>query len=273
MEALEGLSSYRSYQMQGDLSRVLYEYDFPDWFVRHAQSLYRWDWQRILMDLKSWRFFFPGGPSGNNITGEYMSLETSPARGEALIERLAALIVELGVGEKVVRSLEADGFAVDKQTLSLVRMEGPISESEEEDRLIQLVRASGFPNANVIAKHIGDALALFVDGKDHASLGESRSLIQALVDDISTENDVHGSKTVVLPGGTGPRMEYLHKIGFFTADEENSFRSAWGALSAGSHPGVPARDEARIGLILALELSQLLLIKFTKWKANAFRRF
>jgi hypothetical protein len=68
-------------------------------------------------------------------------------------------------------------------------------------------------------------------------------------------------------------MEYLRKFGFFTFDEENSFRSAWGALSAGSHPGVPARDEARIGLVPALELGQLLLLKFEKWKANACRSF
>ena len=123
MEALDGLSSYRSNQMLGDLARDLYENNFPDWFVRHAQLLYRWNWQKILMDLKSPRFFFPAGPSGNNITEEYMSQATAVLRGEALIESLAALIAKLGVGEEVVRSLETDGLAVDKQSLALVPLD------------------------------------------------------------------------------------------------------------------------------------------------------
>jgi hypothetical protein len=48
---------------------------------------------------------------------------------------------------------------------------------------------------------------------------------------------------------------------------------AWGSLSAGAHPGVPEREQARIGLILALEFGQLLLVKFTNWKANAYLCF
>ena len=71
----------------------------------------------------------------------------------------------------------------------------------------------------------------------------------------------------------GPRIEYLKNVGFLTADEEAAYRAAWGALSAGAHPGVPARDEARIGLILALVFGQRLLLKFANWKANQYRRF
>lgn len=69
------------------------------------------------------------------------------------------------------------------------------------------------------------------------------------------------------------RIEYLTKVGFLVPDEEAALKSGWGSLSAGSHPGVPERDQARIGLVLALEFGQLLLIKFANWKANAYRRF
>jgi hypothetical protein len=40
-----------------------------------------------------------------------------------------------------------------------------------------------------------------------------------------------------------------------------------------AHPGVPEREQARIGLILALEFGQLLLMKFTNWKAKAYLCF
>jgi hypothetical protein len=63
---------------------------------------------------------------------------------------------------------------------------------------------------------------------------------------------------VKLPGGTGNRIEFLTKVGFFTSDEQTAFNSAWGSLSAGSHAGVPEREQARIGLVLALEFGQLI---------------
>lgn len=114
---------------------------------------------------------------------------------------------------------------------------------------------------------------MYAQGKDHPSLNESRNLIQALIDGISTETNAHGKHTVGLPGSTKDRIEYLTRIGFFMPDEEAAFKSGWGSLSAGSHPGVPQREQARIGLVLALELGQLLLIKFDNWKANAYRAF
>ena len=72
---------------------------------------------------------------------------------------------------------------------------------------------------------------------------------------------------------TANRIDYLESVGFLTADEKAAYRSGWGTLSAGSHPGVPEREQARIGLILALELSQLLLLKYENWKRNGHRAF
>jgi hypothetical protein len=109
--------------------------------------------------------------------------------------------------------------------------------------------------------------------KDHPSLNESRNLVQALIDGISTDTDAHGNHSWGLPGPTKGRIEYLTKVGFIEPDLEAALKSGWGTLSAGSHPGVPDREQARIGLILALAFGHLLLIKFTNWKANAYCRF
>jgi hypothetical protein len=106
-----------------------------------------------------------------------------------------------------------------------------------------------------------------------SSLNESRNLIQALIDGISMETDKHGNHSTGLPGGTVNRIDYLSIVGFLTADEKAAMSSGWGSLSAGSHPGVPEREHARNGLILALEFGQLLMLKFANWKANAYRGF
>jgi hypothetical protein len=257
-------------------TETLYKNDFRDWFVKHAGSgIYHWDWTRILMDMRDGRFFQNpySYSSSNSITGDYLSESSAKELGEVLIQRLAAFATTLPSGEPVVRSLQLDGFDVDKAKLKLVPLEGPASVRQEEDRLTRIVKGSGLPQDSVILKHITDASSLFAAGNDHPSLNESRSLIQALIDGISTETDAHGKHSTKLPGGTANRIEYLRQVGFFTPDEESAFKSGWGSLSAGSHPGVPDRDQARIGLILALEFGQLLLLKFTNWKANAYCGF
>jgi hypothetical protein len=270
MEAFAQFSSTPSHLQ----ARELYESEFPDWFVTHAEDHYEFNWDSILRDLRNRRFFYPGSLDfEQNITGEYLNDEKSAVCGEALLAGLAAFIASRQIGSAVLRSLELDGFQVNKEKLCLVPLEGGVSEQEEEDRLAALVGGSGLPSGSTILKHVNDAHSLFLDGKDHPSLGESRSFLQALIDDICTETNRPGAHSVKVPGGTRPRIEYLKNVGFLTADEEAAYKAAWGALSAGAHPGVPAREEARIGLILALEFGQLLLLKFANWKANQYRRF
>jgi hypothetical protein len=148
-----------------------------------------------------------------------------------------------------------------------------VSAREEEDRLTGLVKTSGVPEVPVVLKHIADANSRYTSGKYHPSLNESRNLVQALIDGISIETDKHGDRSRGLPGGTANRIDYLFNVEFLTADEKAALNSGWGSLSAGSHPGVPEREKARSGLVLALEFGQLLMLKFANWKVNAYGGF
>jgi hypothetical protein len=199
--------------------------------------------------------------------------EQARVMGEHLIRKLAAFASTLPASESLLRSLQLDGFDVYKEKLTLVPLEGRVSAVEEEGRLAKLVKTSGIPDSATVLQHITDAHSLYADGKYHPSLNESRSLIQVLIDGISVETDAHGKHPTKLPGGTSNRIEYLKNVRFFTADEQSAFLSAWGSLSAGSHPGVPEREHVRIGLVLALEFGQLLVHKFSNWRANGHRGF
>ena len=257
---------------------ILYENNFPDWFVSQAEHRHGWKWSHLLIDLRRGAFFLIpqfGGGVDISIVPSHPLLSHNDAKvfGEYFIQRLAAFATTLPDSEELVRSLQLDGFDIDKVNWKLVPLEGPVSAQIEEDRLTRIVKNSGLPQSNVILKHIEDAHSLHAEGKDHASLNESRNLIQALIDGISTETSMHGKHTTKLPGPMKDRIEYLTKVGFFTSDEEAAFKSGWGSLSAGSHPGVPEREQARIGLVLALEFGQLLILKFTNWKMNAYCRF
>lgn len=238
MRALNQYGTDSSGWKAGDFGELLYEHDFPDWFVIHAESHYRWNWKEALIDLRSTAFFFPSASIlGDSIVGEFLPEGEAKRLSEVLMQRLAALATTLSTGESVLRSLHLDGFDVNKDRLMLVPLEGPVSAHEEEGRLATLVNSSGVPNSSVVLKHMADANSLYTDSKNHSSLNESRNLLQALIDGISTETDTHGKHATKLPGGTANRIEFLTKVGFFTPDEQAAFNSAWSSLSAGSHPG------------------------------------
>jgi hypothetical protein len=260
-----------------DLTTFFYEHDFPDWFITHARSQYSFDWRLIIPNLRNTRFIFTHGyfdSPGANITGTpYLSKAEALTTGETLIEHLTALAATLPQGEAVRRSLELEGFRVNVGRLTIEAAESVVNEQQEENRLVDLVRQGHLQNEAVILKHLADAQELFVQGKDHPSIGESRSLIEALVGDISAATHASGAHSLGYPAGMANRLQYLQDVGFFTPDEKTAFGAAWGFLSAGSHPGIPSRDEARIGLILSLEFGQVLLLKFANWAANAFAFF
>ncbi len=63
-----------------DIGELLYENDFPEWFVTHSRSQYQFDWMRILPAVRNTQFFFPhtyfGGP-GTNITGSGVNVPSN----------------------------------------------------------------------------------------------------------------------------------------------------------------------------------------------------
>jgi hypothetical protein len=259
-------------------SDELYANNFPDWFVIQVQSQFMWDWSSVLVSLRRGAFFYSNSTyatPGETIIPEQRFLEPERAKllGEYFIQKLAAFACTQASSDSLMRSIQLDGFDVDTAKLKLIPLEGPVSVQQEADRLSSLVNNGGIPNPDVVLRHIQDAQLLYADGKDHPSLGESRNIIQSLIDGISTETATHGKHTTKLPGGTSNRIDYLAQVGFLTNDEKAAFNSAWGTLSAGSHPGVPEREQARIGLTLGLEFGQLLLLKFANWKKNAYQRF
>jgi hypothetical protein len=252
---------------------LLYEHNFPNCVIDRAEE-YAFNFQKILRYMQNGQFFFPTGPNGPAISGEMGSEEDGIQWGNEAIGKLAAVVVCMGDSADLRLSLERDGYDVDCANRSLIPLEWAIKIQEEDDRFRQLISSVPFPHKTDILKHLTDATDLFsTPGKEHSSMNESRSLFQLLIDDISEETDRLGGHSTKLPGGTKHRFGYLQKVGFFSSDEQAAFGSAWGALSAGSHPGVPPRDEARIGLILAIEFSQLLVLKFKPWSENKCKSF
>ena len=78
-----------------DIGELLYEHDFPDWFVTHSRSMYGFDWSQILPEVRNTQFFFPHtyfGAPGTNITGQqYLSEQDADVLAESLLRRRSSL--------------------------------------------------------------------------------------------------------------------------------------------------------------------------------------
>lgn len=75
-------------------TEALYAVDFPYWFLKQANDVfYRWNWTKILMDMREGRFFQNTltYTASDSITGEYLSESGAQKLAESLIQSLRPL--------------------------------------------------------------------------------------------------------------------------------------------------------------------------------------
>lgn len=229
----------------------LFEWGFPKWLIDYAEECI-FEWTSIIRDL------FDGKVWERTSSGSHSIPRIVQA---SMLKRLTALaITESGQTEEVRqlrRSLQLDGFDVeDGETIPI---DGPISVVEEKSRLLRDLKASLFTQKGIIAKHLEEAEDLFSKGKMHPAMGEARSAFQAAAEDcveLMEKNTRPKSG-----GGFKNQVEFLTKTNFVSDDEAQALLAAWGFLSAGAHPGLPPDEAGRIGLVLALEFTHMLLVK------------
>src|ERR1700723_1788756 len=120
-----------------DFRELLYESGFPDWFIKQAYQRYARNWIEILWDLRSGAFFYH--PTGHFDDEEYTIVPHGPLPhgdaaqlGELFIRKLAAFaVVRLrqispmysALADSLPRSLQLDGFDVDRANVKLVPVE------------------------------------------------------------------------------------------------------------------------------------------------------
>jgi hypothetical protein len=231
--------------------QMLFKWGFPPWLIDHAAEK-RYDWTRIIRDLHS-------GKVAQWIKG--MLQYVPQVLQESILIKLTAMAMEesdQSVDTEALRlSLLLDGFEMSQG--KMLRAEGPVSVTKERSRLITDLEASSFARKRFISKHLEDAEDLFTEGKMHPAMAEARSAFQAGIED--TVSCVQLTVPRRSGGGLKNQIEFLSRESFFSSDEEQAFLAAWGFLCAGAHPGLPPDEVGRIGLILALEFTQVLLIK------------
>jgi hypothetical protein len=251
--------------------RLLYEYEFPEWFIRIAAPSRYFNWDDTIRELRSRSFFF--GSRGPILSADHLEVRNIPVAAEYFLEKLAAIaVIRIAPdhsldSDQLLRSIVNDGFTLNQRKADLDHSEGEVSLKEEESGLALMIEQSGLSRKAEAKTHLRDAGEQYLDGtKDHPSLNESRSLFQSLLDQICEEVDRSGQSSIGLPGNTKSRLDYLETNGIWTNDERMMFGAGWGFLSAGGHPGLTPREQARIGLLLSIEFSSILILAWHHWK-------
>lgn len=252
LREMEPSDTYLAVERKRFWKDALFDFGFAPLFIDVAAQ-YGFDWSEIMLAVYRGHF----GPSSDAPLPRWML--------ESALKRLVVLayseLRDKGHKEEIRRSLALDGFEISLPSNEVVRIEGPISVSEEQSRIIELLWASSLRRKELIEKHLNDAAGFFQKGETRPTINEARSAFEAIVEDlvemVEKKNDTRAAANFK------GRIEYLEKTGIISDEERAALGSGYGFLSAGSHPGV-AEEWARIGAIFGLELSYLLLLKATR---------
>lgn len=229
---------------------TLFGSGFPNWLIQFVLKR-SWNWSVIIPELFA----------GRVETADYDNVVVP----ELLCHQMLRNLTVLAFSESKTRttqeglrlSLQLDGFDISGENFRPI--DGPVSVEEEKSRLLHYLKASKLGRYDVISKHIRDAEDLFNEGKHHAAIGEARSALQAVMEEVvSLVESNEGKKS---GGGTRNQIEFLEEKSILSTDEQAAFLAAWGFLSSGNHPGLSSEEEGRIGIILCLEFIQILLVK------------
>ena len=227
----------------------LFEHGFPDW-LRDFVLDRSMNWSVIITELFAGRAV---SRDHRYDVGEFLCHQMLPR----LTVMAFAESKDRSIRDAILRSLQLDGFDVNNEQLR--RIDGPVSIEEEKSRLLAFLKASKLGRQDVVAKHIKEAEDLFGQGKYHPAIGEARSALQAIVEETVTL--VEGKSGRKSGSGFKNQIEFLERESFLSADDVGAFLAAWGFLCSGNHPGLSSEEQGRIGTVLCLEFSQILLIK------------
>lgn len=170
--------------------------------------------------------------------------------------------------EELERILRLDGWEIHENGLVL-RENILVNLQIEEDALLVLLRASGFPNTETVENHLNRSAQEY--GRDNNnSITNSRQALEQILRDIA--DMTADARQDARPANEAVR-DYLEEVGFLTREEKRGISGVYGFLSGAAHPGVVDEEAARLGRNFALGACHYALQKFAWWSRAGFRGF
>lgn len=245
-------------------------------FLDRCQWTYFWNFRSLFPALSDGTFF-EGWPEGGGVKNYPLGQDYLRAFAvflSGLFRYRPDLSVAFEQKRALESTLEADGYRFDGSHLLETR-KSTINEPREVTLVEKLIRDSAHDRIDILLHHFQNGQKLFEEGKYHPCTGEWRSFLEEMLRGIwrlTRQCRQEFVKYSATPSMTDLFL-YLKKSAFFDGDEEQAFRSSYGFLSAGGHPGISEKDEAYLAQILALTFGHALLLKLGSWAAGGYAHF
>jgi hypothetical protein len=146
----------------------LFEHGFPPWLIDFVLSKSN-NWTVIVPELYQGRVMVGGGLIGESICHQMLRNLTVLAYG----------CQDRRLKSDLRLSLQLDGFEIVGELQGI----GITSVEQEKSHLVSLLKSSKLGRQDVITKHLSDAEELFNQGKHHPAIGETRCVMQAVIDE------------------------------------------------------------------------------------------
>ncbi len=244
-------------------------------FLDKCRDEYYWNFRRLLPALNDGSFF-----ADLSVQRPFYH-----SRGQAYLRAFATLLSGVYLNHPDLASfhehrtalastLEGDGWRFDGMRLRELR-KATIDEPKETSLVAKLIDSSNHDRKNILLHHFENGHRLYEEGKYHPCAGEWRAFLEELMRGIWRLTRLRRSeyKTYAETPSIADLFKFLRASGFLDADEEQAFRSSFGFLSAGGHPGIGEKDDAYLSQILALTFGHALLLKLDSWHAGNYQNF
>lgn len=174
----------------------------------------------------------------------------------------------------LVASLRDDGFDFIAGKVVLAGSKA-VELQKEDEYLVAKIRDVKLPNIDEVQHHHQESEKAFANRGWGAAASEARNFLVATLRGLREVATTRGKLAAFKqPGKDGPLIEDFKHIGLFTEDEKNAVMHAWVLLShSGPHVGIQEEDSARLSRLLAIGITEWVVLKFIQWELNAFKPF
>lgn len=266
----------------------------PNFFTEEQlhDHLFAMGFAKDFLDVCQWQYYWafrdllPALYEGT-FKGAAQRLGTEGARleGQEHLRGFATLLMGLYAGSELgmmmgegklalERALARDGWRFDGKRLVEIRKQ-TIDEPKEILLVEHLIAESVHDRREVLLHHFRNGQRLYDEGNYHPCSGEWRSFLEEMLRGVwrLTRCNRAEYKTFAETPAIRDVFSFLNRAGFLDSDEELAFRSSYGFLSAGGHPGIGEKDDAYLSQVLALTFGHALLLKLESWHLGGYAHF
>ncbi len=242
----------------------LFENEYSAWFCNKAKALKEYDTKR---ELKEFIMKLHTGETQYSATTNW-DWDKRRSLGQTYLENLAKDFLSTKLDEKLLNSLELDGYKYTND--KLLKNEDSILDTEEESGLLESLYTSlELEGKDIATHHLKLSTEHYINSKWDDSISNSRKFLETCLREVANSFSVNkyghklSQRNFESPSSV---RDFLEQEGLLETKEKKSIASIYSLLSnTGSHPYIAEKEQARLLRHLALTLSQFVLLRFEGW--------